>query len=89
MLLDKKWMPNLLKKSEFLPFLISSITIIFSYVFPSMESMPSIVQSVVAHFGFKTFIGFGIGAGANVLLRYAVCYSFEFIFYFLIQFVLA
>jgi len=43
-----------------------------NYVFPSMESMPSIIQSVVAHFGFKTFIGFGIGAGANVMLRYAL-----------------
>uniref|UniRef100_A0A7E4ZUN5 NDRG3 n=1 Tax=Panagrellus redivivus TaxID=6233 RepID=A0A7E4ZUN5_PANRE len=43
-----------------------------NFVFPSMESMPSIVQAVVNHFGFRTFIGFGIGAGANVMLRYAL-----------------
>uniref|UniRef100_A0AC34Q773 Uncharacterized protein n=1 Tax=Panagrolaimus sp. JU765 TaxID=591449 RepID=A0AC34Q773_9BILA len=43
-----------------------------NYVFPTMESMPSIIQAVVGHFGFKSFIGFGIGAGANVMLRYAL-----------------
>jgi pimeloyl-ACP methyl ester carboxylesterase len=43
-----------------------------NFVFPTMESMPSIVQSVVNYFGFKSFIGFGIGAGANVMLRYSL-----------------
>jgi|UniRef100_A0AC35G154 pimeloyl-ACP methyl ester carboxylesterase len=43
-----------------------------NYVFPTMDSMPSIIQSVVNHFGFQSFIGFGIGAGANALLRYTL-----------------
>jgi len=43
-----------------------------NYVYPSMDGLAQIVSSVVEHFGFKMFIGFGIGAGANVMLRYAL-----------------
>lgn len=43
-----------------------------NYVFPSMDGLAQIVSNVVEHFGFKSFIGFGVGAGANVLLRYAL-----------------
>lgn len=42
------------------------------YSYPSMDGLADIVEDVVKHFGIKSFIGFGIGAGANVLLRYAV-----------------
>jgi len=43
-----------------------------SYTFPSMDGLAQIVDTVVNHFDLKKFIGFGIGAGANVLLRYAL-----------------
>jgi len=43
-----------------------------NYAFPTMDGLAQIVDTVVAHFGLKSFIGFGIGAGANVLLRYAL-----------------
>lgn len=43
-----------------------------SYVFPSMDGLAQIVDSVVSHYGLKKFIAFGVGAGANVFLRYAV-----------------
>ena len=40
-----------------------------------MDSMPNIVQSVVNHFKFKSFIAFGVGAGANVMLRYTLIHQ--------------
>jgi len=40
-----------------------------------MDGLAQIVSNVVSHFKFQSFIGFGIGAGANVLLRYAVRFS--------------
>jgi pimeloyl-ACP methyl ester carboxylesterase len=46
-----------------------------NYIYPSMDGLAAIVASVVAHFNFKTFIGFGIGAGANVFLRYALAHQ--------------
>lgn len=46
---------------------------IYSQPFPSMDGLAQIVEVVIQHFGIKRFIGFGIGAGANVMLRYAVC----------------
>ncbi|CAD5206592.1 unnamed protein product [Bursaphelenchus okinawaensis] len=42
------------------------------YEFPSMEGLVDVVDAVVRHFHIKSFIGFGIGAGANVLLRYTL-----------------
>ncbi|KAH7728617.1 Protein Y48G10A.3 [Aphelenchoides avenae] len=46
-----------------------------NYVYPTMDGLAAIVESVVSHFGFKSFIGFGIGAGANALLRYALLHQ--------------
>ncbi|CAD5209531.1 unnamed protein product [Bursaphelenchus xylophilus] len=42
------------------------------YEFPSMEGLVDVIDSVVRHFNIKYFIGFGVGAGANVLLRYTL-----------------
>ncbi|TKR62481.1 hypothetical protein L596_026433 [Steinernema carpocapsae] len=42
------------------------------FVFPTMEGLARIVETVVDHFQLKAFIGFGVGAGANVMLRYAL-----------------
>nr|CAD2172946.1 unnamed protein product [Meloidogyne enterolobii] len=41
------------------------------FTFPTMEGLASIVDDVVSHFGLKSFIGLGSGAGTNVLMRYA------------------
>ena len=37
-----------------------------------MDHLADTVHSVLTFFGLKTVIGFGVGAGANVLARYAV-----------------
>ncbi|KFD50202.1 hypothetical protein M513_08947 [Trichuris suis] len=44
-----------------------------NYVYPSMDELGDIAIAVADHFKLKTFIGFGVGAGANVLCRLAVC----------------
>uniref|UniRef100_A0A915EIP4 Uncharacterized protein n=1 Tax=Ditylenchus dipsaci TaxID=166011 RepID=A0A915EIP4_9BILA len=43
-----------------------------NFVYPSMDGLAQIVASVVDHYGFKSFVGFGVGAGANVMIRYAL-----------------
>ncbi|VDO60938.1 unnamed protein product [Heligmosomoides polygyrus] len=42
-----------------------------TYVYPSMDGLAKIVETVVDHFEIKSLIAFGVGVGANVLLRYA------------------
>lgn len=37
-----------------------------------MDEMASQLLFVLSHFGLKTVVGFGIGAGANVLTRFAI-----------------
>ncbi|CAL4060297.1 unnamed protein product, partial [Meganyctiphanes norvegica] len=44
------------------------------YVYPTMEELSETLTSVKNHFHLRTFIGFGIGLGANILSRYAVKY---------------
>ncbi|KFD70401.1 hypothetical protein M514_13786, partial [Trichuris suis] len=43
-----------------------------NYVYPSMDELGDIAIAVADHFKLKTFIGFGVGAGANVLCRLAL-----------------
>ncbi|CAF1022306.1 unnamed protein product [Didymodactylos carnosus] len=40
--------------------------------YPTMEQMAEIVNDVFIHFDIKSAIGFGVGAGANVLARFAL-----------------
>ncbi|GBP48339.1 Protein NDRG3 [Eumeta japonica] len=42
------------------------------YVYPSMEELAHQIGHVLCHFGIKSFIGFGVGAGANILTRFAI-----------------
>ncbi|XP_062524442.1 protein NDRG3 isoform X2 [Bombyx mori] len=42
------------------------------YMYPSMDELANQLNYVMGHFGIKTFIGFGVGAGANVLARFAL-----------------
>lgn len=43
-----------------------------SYVYPSMDELAETLTAVKDHVGFRSFIGFGVGLGANVLVRYAL-----------------
>ncbi|XP_072013250.1 protein NDRG3-like isoform X2 [Amphiura filiformis] len=40
------------------------------FQYPEMEALSEIFTNVVEHFALKKFIGFGMGAGANLLARY-------------------
>src|SRR5438045_1406522 len=42
------------------------------YIYPNMDQLAGIVADIQEHFKFTSFIGVGVGAGANVMLRYAV-----------------
>ncbi|OTF75341.1 NDRG3-like protein [Euroglyphus maynei] len=44
------------------------------YIFPTMDQLAEQVDSVCKYFGITNFIGLGVGAGANVLARYALKY---------------
>ncbi|XP_044760764.1 protein NDRG3 isoform X1 [Coccinella septempunctata] len=44
------------------------------YIYPTMDELAGQLSYVLTHFGIKQFIGFGVGAGANILARYALCY---------------
>lgn len=52
--------------------LINSVMFIFRYIYPSMDELANQISFVMTHFGLKQFIGFGVGAGANILCRYAL-----------------
>lgn len=42
------------------------------FVYPTMEEVSEQISDVVLHFNIKSFIGFGVGVGANILVRYAL-----------------
>jgi pimeloyl-ACP methyl ester carboxylesterase len=42
------------------------------YVYPTMEELADQIADVMLHFNLKTFIGLGVGVGANILLRFAL-----------------
>lgn len=44
----------------------------FSYVYPTIDELAAQLLFVMSHFGLKTIIGFGIGAGANILVRFGL-----------------
>ncbi|XP_068188403.1 protein NDRG1a isoform X1 [Antennarius striatus] len=44
------------------------------YEYPSMDQISETLPLVLKHFGLKTFIGIGIGAGAYILTRFALDY---------------
>ncbi|XP_030002347.1 protein NDRG1a isoform X4 [Sphaeramia orbicularis] len=45
------------------------------YEYPSMDQLAETLPLVLKHFGLKSVIGMGIGAGANILTRFALDYS--------------
>ncbi|XP_033329700.1 misexpression suppressor of KSR 2 isoform X5 [Megalopta genalis] len=44
------------------------------YVYPSMDELAEQLLFVLGHFGLKSIIGFGVGAGANILARFALAH---------------
>ncbi|XP_054153575.1 protein NDRG3-like [Oppia nitens] len=43
-----------------------------NYVYPTLDQMAQQVHTVCKYYNIKSFIGFGVGAGANILCRYAL-----------------
>ncbi|XP_041987798.1 protein NDRG3 isoform X2 [Aricia agestis] len=52
-----------------------ALTLRDEYIYPTMDELANQINYVMVHFGFKTFIGFGVGFGANVLARFALSNS--------------
>ncbi|XP_023233367.1 protein NDRG3-like isoform X1 [Centruroides sculpturatus] len=44
------------------------------YTFPDMEQLAEMLLSVMKFYGLKHFVGFGVGAGANILCRFALAH---------------
>ncbi|KAK7078988.1 Protein ndrg3 [Halocaridina rubra] len=44
------------------------------YVYPTLEELSETITCVKNHYHIRSFIGFGVGLGANVLSRYAIKY---------------
>lgn len=44
------------------------------YVYPTMDELARMIFSVVEEFKLTSFIGLGVGAGANILARFALIY---------------
>ena len=42
------------------------------YIFPTMEELSDQISDVMLHFNIKSFVGLGVGSGANVLVRFAL-----------------
>ncbi|XP_029164982.1 protein NDRG3 isoform X2 [Nylanderia fulva] len=49
-------------------------TLAEDYTYPSMEELAEQLLFVLGHFGIKSVIGFGVGAGANILSRFALAH---------------
>ncbi|KAL8608418.1 hypothetical protein ACOMHN_002651 [Nucella lapillus] len=44
------------------------------FVYPTMDQLAEAVHAIVEHYELKSIIGFGVGAGANVLARYELAH---------------
>ncbi|KAF7227488.1 protein NDRG1 [Nothobranchius furzeri] len=45
-----------------------------AYPYPSMEQLSEVLPGVLKHFGLRSVIGLGVGAGAYILARFALNY---------------
>ncbi|ESO04006.1 hypothetical protein HELRODRAFT_185603 [Helobdella robusta] len=52
--------------------LTDSAPLATEYIYPSMDELASTLVTVLDHYNLKTIIGFGVGAGANILSRFAL-----------------
>ncbi|CAH8864397.1 unnamed protein product [Trichobilharzia szidati] len=53
--------------------------------YPDMDQLADMITSILVHFGINYFLGFGMGAGSNVLARYALRYPDQVLGLFLIN----
>ncbi|XP_035387998.1 protein NDRG4 isoform X3 [Electrophorus electricus] len=44
------------------------------YQYPSMDQLAGMLTSVVRHFGFKSIVGLGVGAGSYILAKFALLF---------------
>ncbi|XP_036391739.1 protein NDRG4 isoform X4 [Megalops cyprinoides] len=44
------------------------------YQYPTMDQLAGMLPSVVQHFGFKSIVGIGVGAGAYILAKFALIF---------------
>uniref|UniRef100_H3CHF9 Protein NDRG2 n=1 Tax=Tetraodon nigroviridis TaxID=99883 RepID=H3CHF9_TETNG len=44
------------------------------YQFPTMDQLAGMLPTVVQHFGFRSIVGIGVGAGAYVLAKFALIF---------------
>ncbi|XP_070291118.1 protein NDRG4 [Salvelinus sp. IW2-2015] len=44
------------------------------YQYPTMDQLAGMLPSVVQHFGFKSILGIGVGAGAYILAKFALIF---------------
>ncbi|XP_062316862.1 protein NDRG4 isoform X2 [Osmerus eperlanus] len=44
------------------------------YQFPTMDQLAGMLPSVIQHFGFKSIVGIGVGAGAYILAKFALIF---------------
>lgn len=51
---------------------LSNPEVLQGYTYPTMDQLAEMLNPVMQYYGLKTFIGFGVGAGANVLSRFAL-----------------
>ncbi|XP_031779572.1 protein NDRG3 isoform X4 [Nasonia vitripennis] len=49
-------------------------TLAEDYVYPTMDELAEQLLFVAGHFGLRSVIGFGVGAGANILARFALAH---------------
>lgn len=42
-----------------------------SYVFPSIDELANQLDHVLRYFGLQSIVGLGVGAGGNILARFA------------------
>lgn len=72
----KKALPHFPKSKNRLRSFVNSKVLIkfpfFSYVYPTMDELAAQILFVMSHFGLKSIIGFGIGTGANILVRFGL-----------------
>uniref|UniRef100_A0A3B5A5F5 NDRG family member 4 n=1 Tax=Stegastes partitus TaxID=144197 RepID=A0A3B5A5F5_9TELE len=45
-----------------------------SYQYPTMDQLAGMLPTVVQHFGFKSIVGIGVGAGAYILAKFALIF---------------
>ncbi|KAJ3597215.1 hypothetical protein NHX12_000744 [Muraenolepis orangiensis] len=51
-----------------------AVSLATEYIYPSMDQLSETLPTILKHFGFTSVIGFGVGAGANILTRFALNY---------------